>query len=262
MDLNFESFKNVISYTSDRIYCAGECGGKFNEAIDNIAMKFKDHMSKNKTYNPLQDLDDEGNNPLHLVAKNGICGFFSVFRDHESFNKLKNMPNNRNETPLDLVKLRPYDSMTLFNQPYEFIVMWVTNPYYSKSFPELEKLMVESGCTSNFSFIEMLISYANKIIEQCTCDQSVKKEAAKTIELRKFINICMPCVSKNVMFNICFEDEDEELQKEINRKKKKREPYVTYLREMIHELEKLPSHEINSFDDLPIFDKPVYQMNG
>lgn len=259
MSNNFKNFKQVISYTRERIYCAGECNGRFNEEIEHVLIKIKELNN----YDPLQDIDDEGNNPLHLVAKNGIFEFFDVLHSHKSFDKLKNTPNNKNETPLDLVKFRIYDSTLLINPLYiNDIAMWVTKPYYSESFPKLEKIMIEHGCLSNFNLVDMLISKANENLEKLTSDEYLKEEAVKRIEMNKKFESFFDqnkVRSKADLLNMCLEDQYEKdqikIQEYINGAKKQNLPMVEYLHLLISGLKELPSNEINSFDDLLKFDQ-------
>lgn len=257
MNNNFNNFKQVISYTKDRIYCAGECHGRFNEEIDVIVVKLREYILANQEYDPLQDIDEEGNNPLHLVAKNGLYEFFDMFHSHKSFDNLKNMPNNKNETPLDLVKFRMYDSILLINPSCSSdISIMVTKPYYSESFPKLEKIMIECGCLNNFRLTEMLISMASENLEKITSDKFFKEESIKTIEMSKIF--CSTFLKNTRPKDDEDEDEDEKVREQIDDMKKQYEPLVLYLQKLISELKKLPSDEINSFDDLIKLSRPAH----
>jgi ankyrin repeat protein len=43
----------------------------------------KDYIQTNLEYDPLKDIDEDGNNPLHLTAKYGIYEFFDVLCNHK-----------------------------------------------------------------------------------------------------------------------------------------------------------------------------------
>lgn len=250
MNDNFNNFKQVISYTRDRIYCAGEVNGRFNEEINKVLIKIKNFMTINNNYDPLQDIDDEGNNPLHLTAKYGIFEFFDILHSHKSFGKLKNMLNNKNETPLDLAKFRLYKSMLLINPSYvNDIAMWVTEPYYSESFPKLEKIMIEYGCLNNFNLIDMLISKAEENLAKLTSDKYLKEEAVKRMEMVKIFDTTL---SPN---KVRSGTDQIKIQEHVDSMKEQNKFLVEYLQSLISSLKELPPNEINSFDDMLKFDR-------
>lgn len=245
-----DNFEKLMRYTGDRIYCAGECGGNFDREMNNILIKIKEYISKNESYDPLKDIDSDGNNPLHLVAKNGFYELFNIFlMSQESFDKMKNMPNNRNETPLDLVKIRLHMSMPIIN-PHLLndISICVTTPYYVLSFPKLEKLMIEHGCVSNFRLMDMFISRINESIEKYTDDQVIKKHALEIIRLERgeVFNICMGIPVRSYTE----EENNTILQEKIDEIKKDIQPDIEYLWYLHSRMSELPSEKIDSFEDL------------
>lgn len=168
------------------------------------------------------------------------------------------MTNNKNETPLDLVKFRIYDSILLINpsclNDITMLTM-LTRKYYFESFPKLEKIMIENGCMSNFSLIDMLISMASENLEKITSDEYYKEEAIKMTELMKtFESLSKKLKTKSDLLNMCIEDQSEinkiKVQEHIKSMKEQNEPRVVYLQNLIYKLKKLPSDEVNSFDDL------------
>lgn len=96
------NFKKLIEYTEDRIYCAGEFDRNVDKEINGCIKKFE-KILQNSNYNVCNEIDENGNNILHLIAENGFYEFYIVLKNNENFDKLKNMTNNDNMTNINVI---------------------------------------------------------------------------------------------------------------------------------------------------------------
>lgn len=227
----FDNFKQIIDYARDRIYCSGECNGKFNEEIENNVINVVEkHLS---THDPLQDLDKEGNSPLHLIAKYGLYELFLVLKKHPSFDKLKYTTNKKNETALDLVKLGGNDINIVINTDNYInnIAIMVTSTYYDNSFPKIEKELEELDCPSNFSLKELYLSTIKQNIEQILDEKNIEKLAKERVEMQS-------------LFGKIKEENQEE---QIDIIKQENKSVIEYFQKVVPMIESLTSEEIKKY---------------
>ena len=179
----FSGFKSVLNYTLDRIYCAGETGGDFNTGIKSGLEKLNE-LLEIADYDPTVDLDEEGNNPLHLVAKHGLFEFYKVLKELKQFNVLRESVNHHGQTPLDLASLSEKLVFIWFcpqalKNVFVMIPRLVTEKYYRASYPKLVLSMTEDACPKHKSVRDMYLAMSEMFIKMLS-DQCVEDENSET----------------------------------------------------------------------------------
>jgi hypothetical protein len=232
---NYSNFGQLIHYTKDRIYCAGECNGRFIEEINkNVIGKVEKYLS---THDPFYDIDENGNSPLHLIAKNGLYELFLILKKHPSFDQLRNLMNKRNETALDLAKLGGDDVYVIISPDnyINSIPTLVTIPYYDVSFPKLVKEMEDIHCLSNLSLKDMYLSKIKQNIEQLSIEQSNEQTIEQIIEKRRLkYSLLLPFMKQT----------DEDIQREIDYNNQLYKDKIAHLHSIMNALELSSDEEI------------------
>lgn len=240
--MNIKNFEDVILYTKDRISCAGMSNGKFNEEIDLIVKNINEYLKINVDYNPLLDIDNDGNTPMHLIAKNGFYELFFVFKESIYFNYLKNMKNKNGETPLDLVGLRG-DDIYLLLKPEEYInsiTTLMTDRYYNVSFEKLEKIMKEYGFETGIEYKNIIINKINEFKEIIMNKENIEKLARKHIDLENQLGNMLKGLDLTREVKV----EEERLQEQINYFEQKIQPSIYRVNLLLDKIKDMSSDEI------------------
>jgi len=140
-------------YVRDRIYSHGECDGNFKKAISEI----KEIYDVFITNFDITSTDDDGNNILHLIAKNGIYELYDFIKLHPNFDIIKNKSNNAGFTPYDISKSYPYLLEIAINSLKIFtgnmcIPFFVTYKYYITASYKTTQAMKNDNLIYNFEF--------------------------------------------------------------------------------------------------------------
>lgn len=135
---------SVINYTLDRIYCNGELSKEPKKGIDEGLIKFETILT-DPEYDIFTDIDNDGNNVLHLIAMEGLYEFYDRMKKHKDFDKMKNKTNYYNMTPFDIATSRIYEVKKAiahkYKNPFKLIPFLVTQNYYCESVPKLLNMM-------------------------------------------------------------------------------------------------------------------------
>jgi hypothetical protein len=152
---NQNNAKNIINYILDRIYCQCESNGNFQEAVDKTTPKFREFIY-DPNYNIEKDLDDDGNNISHLIAKYSLVDFYDEIKKHPKFDNIKNSKNKFDLTPYDIAKQYPfminYISTFYSNNSMFAIPILVTRHYYMKAMYDLVDKMKNDNLIFNYHF--------------------------------------------------------------------------------------------------------------
>ncbi len=189
------SAKEIIDEIRDRIYCQCESNGSAKEAIEKIMDKFKNFLYQDN-YDIENDLDNENNNILHLIAKSGLSDFYDIIKKHPNFDNIKNVKNKNGFTPYDIAKSYPffikYLISKLSNNPVFCVPILVTQHYYFESTFELIEKMKNDCLNDSFNYNnikEYLKLYFNFEISKA---KNTSEENKKLLELAMKIIIYLP----------------------------------------------------------------------
>lgn len=175
--------RDIIEYTTNRIYSIGEqnimryyyMGERkkseeeeeliYNNKIRECIERFEE-LLRDSNYNICNDLDNNNNNVLHLIAENGLYELYEIIKKNENFDRMKNMTNLDNMTPLDIaiiipIKIKTLISCIIGNQ--EGIITYrAMKPYLSKSVNKLIKEMTIDNLLTNGTLKYKIILYLSK----------------------------------------------------------------------------------------------------
>jgi hypothetical protein len=178
--------KEMIDYIDDRIYCQCESNGNAKEAIEKNIDKFKDFLF-NEKYDIENDLDEDKNNILHMIANSSLSEFYDIIKEHPKFDYIKNSKNKYNFTPYDIAKSYPfivkYMCSRVSNNATLYVPVLVTAHYYFNSTFELIDKMKNDDLDSTFNYDDTNKYLSNYFKCELAKRQNMDEDTLKLLDL-------------------------------------------------------------------------------
>ena len=182
---------------ADKIYCRSESTGNTKEAIIESIDQFENFIN-DKEYDIENDLDENKNNILHLIAKYGFSEYYDIIRNHPKFNNIKNSKNNLDFTPYDIARSFQNFAKLIISviehNEIIYIPIYVSFDYYIRSCCKIEIKMKDDNLYSNTND-----GYLKYFMEPFFKNNILKLEKTKDLEsIKKYNNSILEYIIKEI----------------------------------------------------------------
>jgi hypothetical protein len=157
--------ESIINETIQYIFFASKCTCDLSPCI-NIGLEKLQKLLTDPNYHICDDISESGNNPLHIIASNGLYEFYTEIKKHEDFPVLCDMINANGMTPLDIAMIKPCAINFILalscNEPYILKNLIYSFGYHFLSQDKLLTEMIVDGLKSTCSLKDNVIKYVTQ----------------------------------------------------------------------------------------------------